>query len=408
VLDVAIIGGSISGCFAALELIDAGHHVTVFERSEAELHGLLGAGLGTPTPMFRTLIERGLVDEEIPHLSLTEMAFVSPNGSRMGATPLRRPLIFVAFHWGDLHSGLRARVPDEAYRAGVRVERVLPAGDDGATVQLADGSEHRFDLVIFADGYRSEGRRLLFGDVELDYRGYVCWRGVVDERAVRGGTDVASTFARFGATGFPGSFIYPIPGRDGSVASGERLINWGLYVPTPAQELDELLVGRDGRRFEGTIPPGEMRPDEVRRLQARAQETMPPLYSEIVEASPETFAQAVYSVSVPAYRVGRICLTGDAAGVATPFTGSGIFKAAANAIHLRQALDAHDDVDEALASWSDGETAFAREILDLGRQFEEAFIRNPPDFSAMEPEEAAAWWERAVRDPEGFTFEAGE
>ena len=407
-LHVGIVGGSIAGCFAALELLSAGHEVTVFERSEAELHGLLGAGLGTPTPMFNTLIERDLVDPDIPYLSLGEMAFVSPDGTRMGAAPLRRPLTFIAFHWGDLHRGLRARVPKDAYRAGVLVDSVLPAGDDGAVIRLADGGEHRFDLVIFADGYRSDGRRRLFPDVVLDYRGYLCWRGVVDESSVAGGADVATTFARFGTTGFPGSFIYPIPGRDGSVTVGERLINWGLYVPTPTEELADSLVGRDGRRHDGTIPPGEMRQDQERRLKERARETMPALYADIVEASRDTFVQAVHSVSVSAYRVARICLTGDAAGVATPFTGSGIFKAASNAIHLRDALDAHADVDEALEVWSESETAFADEIQDLGRQFEEAFVWNQPDFAAMEPAGAAAWWERAVRDPEGFTFEAGQ
>jgi glycine/D-amino acid oxidase-like deaminating enzyme len=93
-------------------------------------------------------------------------------------------------------------------------------------------------------------------------------------------------------------------------------------------------------------------------------------------------------------------------GVATPFTGSGIFEAANNAIHLRGALDAHDDVDVALSAWSEGETAAALEILQLERQFEDAFIWNPPDFALMEPVEAAQWWARAVH-PEGFTFEAG-
>lgn len=262
--------------------------------------------------------------------------------------------------------------------------------------------------MIYADGYHSHGRRALFPDTELDYSGYVCWRGVVDEREVADGTDVGLTFARFGTTGLPGSFIYPIPGRDGSVATGERLINWGCYLPMPEERSSEFLVGRDGRRHEGAIPPGEMRPDEERRLKALARQSLPPFYADIVEASPGTFAQAVYSVSVPAYRRGRICLTGDAAGVATPFTGSGIFKAANNAIRLREALDTNDDVDVALAAWSDGETAAAHEILDLGRQFEEAFIWNPPDFARMEPAAAAAWWERSVRDPAGFTFEAGQ
>jgi 2-polyprenyl-6-methoxyphenol hydroxylase-like FAD-dependent oxidoreductase len=407
-LDVGIVGGSIAGCFTALELLDAGHRVIIFERSEAELHGLLGAGLGTPTPMFRTLLERNLVDDDIPHLNLTEMAFVSPDGStRLGAAPLRRPLIFAAFHWGDLHRGLRARVPADVYRAGARVESVQPT-DDGPTVRLADGTERLFDLVVFADGYRSSGRRALFPDTELDYRGYVCWRGVVDESEVQDGTDVATTFARFGTTGFPGSFIYPIPGRDGSIDVGERLINWGLYVPTPQEELADFLVGRDGRRYDGTVPPGEMRPDQERSLKARARETMPPLYADIVNASPETFAQAVYSVSVPAYRVGRLCLTGDAAGVATPFTGSGIFKAAGNAIRLRETLDLHADVDDALSAWSEAETTVAADILDLGRQFEDAFIWDPPDFSAMSPADAAVWWDRAVHHPEGFTFEADD
>jgi hypothetical protein len=64
-------------------------------------------------------------------------------------------------------------------------------------------------------------------------------------------------------------------------------------------------------------------------------------------------------------------------------------------------------VDAALAAWSESETAAAREILDLGCQFEDAFIWNPPDFAAMDPAEAGAWWERAVTHPAGFTFEAG-
>jgi 2-polyprenyl-6-methoxyphenol hydroxylase-like FAD-dependent oxidoreductase len=408
-LEVGIVGGSIAGCFAALELTAAGHRVTVFERSEDELHGLLGAGLGTPTPMFRTLVERDLVDADIPHLNLSEMAFVSPDrgGARLGCAPLRRRLIFVALHWGDLHRGLRSRVPESLYRAGRSVERVTPSGDDGAVVHLADGEEHAFDLVIYADGYQSHGRRSLFPDIELDYCGYVCWRGVVDEGDVADGTDVALTFARFGTTGLPGSFIYPIPGRDGSVATGERLINWGCYLPVEEERLADYLVGHDGRRYEGTIPPGEMDPGEERRLKALARESFPPFYADIVEVSPGTFAQAVYSVSVPAYRRGRICLTGDAAGVATPFTGSGIFKAANNAIHLRAALDMHDDVDAALAVWSDAQTAAAHEILDLGRQFEDAFIWNQPDFAAMDPAAAAAWWESSVHNPDGFTFEAG-
>jgi len=177
-------------------------------------------------------------------------------------------------------------------------------------------------------------------------------------------------------------------------------------VPTPESELADFLVGRDGRRYEGTIPPGELRAVEERRLKALARENHAPFLRGDRLGEPGNLRQAVYSVSVPAYRVGRICLVGDAAGVATPFTGSGIFKAASDAIRLRTALDANEDVDAALAGWSESETAAAREILDLGSQFEDAFIWNPPDFAAMKAAQAAAWWERAVKHPAGFTFEA--
>jgi 2-polyprenyl-6-methoxyphenol hydroxylase-like FAD-dependent oxidoreductase len=407
-LDIGIVGGSIAGCFMALELLSAGHRVTVFERSDAELHGMLGAGLGTPTPMFRMLVDRGLVDDDLPHVTLSEMLFIGqdPGGARRGRVALRRPLIFVAFHWSDLHRGLRARLPQAVYRAGQQVDSVDQAGHDGAAVRLADGAEHRFDLVVCADGYLSLGRRTLFASVASEYQGYVCWRGVIEEGEISDGRSVGSNFARFGTTGLPGSFLYPIPGLDGAVTEGQRLINWGCYVPVASEQLGDFLVGRDGSRYQGTIPPGHMRPVQERRLKALARTSLPPLYAEIVTESDSTFAQAIYSVAVPAYHGGRICLTGDAGAVAPPFTGSGVFKAATNAIHLRQSLDAHDDVDAALAQWGAGETTAATALLRLGRQFDDAFIRNPPDFSTMRTDDAGAWWARSVQHPDGFTFEA--
>ena len=53
---------------------------------------------------------------------------------------------------------------------------------DTVTIKLDDGSENTFDVLIFADGYRSMGRSLLFPEVPLNYRGYVLWRGVLEEK----------------------------------------------------------------------------------------------------------------------------------------------------------------------------------------------------------------------------------
>jgi 2-polyprenyl-6-methoxyphenol hydroxylase-like FAD-dependent oxidoreductase len=149
-----------------------------------------------------------------------------------------------------------------------------------------------------------------------------------------------------------------------------------------------------------------MRPEEERRLKSLARESLPPYYADVIESTPDTFAQAVLSVEVPDYHVGRICLTGDAGTVAPPFTGSGIFKAATNAINLTTALATHDDVEEALAAWGAAEAEMAARILDVGRQFDDAFIRENPDFGAMDPTTASRWWRRSVTNPDGFTFEA--
>ena len=406
-LRIGIVGGSIAGCLMALELLRAGHRVTVFEQSAGAMQGLLGAGLGTPTPMFRTLLQRELVDPGLPHLALDDMAFVGrgPDGARRGHVAFTLPLIFISFHWGDLHRGLLERVPGRDYHAGSAVSRV-GSHDDGALIRLDDGTEHVFDIAVAADGYHSPIRRALFPACAPEYRGYVCWRGVLDEREMDASELMGSTFARFGCAGMPGSFLYPVPGADGDTVRGRRLVNWGCYVPIPAAELEDFLVDRDDRRHDGTIPPRQMRPEHERRFKQLARESLPPYYADIVTSSPDTFAQAVFSVNVPDYNVGRVCLTGDAGAVAPPFTGSGIFKAASNAIGLSAALAEHDDVDVALAHWGAAEATTAASILDLGDQFDRAFIDGRPDFGTMDAATATAWWREAVTDPEGFTFEA--
>jgi 2-polyprenyl-6-methoxyphenol hydroxylase-like FAD-dependent oxidoreductase len=389
-----------------VELRNAGHRVTVFEHSHAELKGLLGAGLGTPTPMFKTMLERGLVDPDLPHTTLEFMEFVGrAPGSHRGHVALRLPLIFVAFHWGDFYRRLRAKVPDEAYLAGHTVERVA-SEQNGAVIRLGDGTEHRFDVAVAADGYRSHIRKALFPDSDPAYCGYVCWRGLMDEREMEPAELMDSNFARFGCHGMPGSFLYPVTGADGSVTKGERLINWGCYVQMPTAELDDFFIDREGRRHDGTIPPGHLRQEHETRFKALARDSLPPYYADLVTRSRDTFAQEVFSASIPDYHVGRICFAGDAGAVAPPFTGSGIFKAASNAINLGQALSVHEDVDEALAAWGAAEARTAADIVELGLQYDRAFMDGRPDFGQMDTATTAKWLADSITDPEGFTFVA--
>src|SRR5690349_7535201 len=92
------------------------------------------------------------------------------------------PITIELLNWGDLYRNLRKRVPDAVYHQGREVTATQMADGESVVLQLADGTEEVFDIVVFADGYWSLGRRLLFPEAALQYRGYVAWRGVLEER----------------------------------------------------------------------------------------------------------------------------------------------------------------------------------------------------------------------------------
>ena len=74
-LKVAIVGGSIAGCAAAIALWRAGCEVTVYERSRSKLEDR-GAGIGMPLALLHTLIERDFVDANMAHFRATKAPFV--------------------------------------------------------------------------------------------------------------------------------------------------------------------------------------------------------------------------------------------------------------------------------------------------------------------------------------------
>jgi len=409
IVKVGIIGGSIAGCAAAIEFSRAGYDVTVFERSVGELKGR-GAGIGTPTSMLRSLIERDLIDEDFPYFSLSEMPFTGrvSTTDRLGHTAWIMPVDLALLNWGDLYRNLRKRVPEDCYQQGKTVTAVKMLDQNTAEILLDDGSAHKFNLVIFADGYRSMGRGLLCPEAELKYRGYVLWRGVLPESELQDSDPLETAIPRLTYKGLPGHLIlYFVPGNDGSIAKGERLVNWAAYIPVRDEDLPEFLVDKNGRQQTSSIPPGNMRLEEENRLKTLMRQHLPTYYADIVSASQDTFAQPIYTVNIPVYYRDRLCLMGDAGALAQPFTGSGVFKGVNNAIDLMDLLYAYaNDVGEALRDWEKDQVYLGQRLVILGEQMEQAFIWKPLDFSQADEQTTAAWWKESVTFPEEFTYAA--
>ena len=377
---VAIIGGSIGGAAAAIELARAGFDVEVFERSAGALVDR-GAGIGRPVPCLGMMESRDLIDPATPRFRVSKRRFVVRSDERLGRRLWEQPIAFAMTSWRVLYRELRRRIPDEQFHSG---QEIIGIDDDGrgrVSIEPASGPRRSFDLVVAADGYESSTRRRLFPEAKLAYAGYCLWRGFLEERLVPDASlfDDALTFAVYPGGHGP---LYFVPSREGDVELGRRRLNWGIYAaidPAPA-----------------TVAPGgatRAQVETVRRLGAE----LPGYVEEIVAATEEPFLQPIYDLRVPCYRRGRICLLGDAATVARPHTAGGVPKAVTDATSLADALRSEATIEAALTTWDRARTTAGHDLVSLGEALGRAVVTEVPDWTAMDAAQTEAWWETAMK-----------
>lgn len=240
----------------------------------------------------------------------------------------------------------------------------------GMEVQFADQASRSVDLLICADGIGSTARARLLPQVRRTYSGYVAWRGKVSEasldQAMRAVFHNAITYYVFANSHI---LVYPIPGADGSIAPGERLINFVWYRNyLEGSDLDELLTDTAGQRHDISLPPGTVRDAHLAELRAIAVSRLPVPFARVVCGAAQPFLQVIYDVEVPQMAFDRVCLIGDAAFVVRPHAAAGTAKAAADAWALAGALKRHGDVVAALADWEPRQLALGQQLLERTRR----------------------------------------
>jgi 2-polyprenyl-6-methoxyphenol hydroxylase-like FAD-dependent oxidoreductase len=388
---VGIVGGSIGGCAAAVSLSRRGWDVELFERSDRELVGR-GAGIATSAALIDALVDRDLIGSDLPRFDVGPMRWVGRDASSragrvLGSDPPRLPMTTLT--WGDLYTHLRRRVPSALYARGQTVAEI-DVGEQRPSLRLADGSRREYDLVVCADGYRSLGRSTLFPEAVLRDRGYVLWRGLLPERSVKGIDVLEESGVRCGYSGGHGVFYF-VPSSRPDLGGDARDVNWGLYLQVNEAESAAILTDRLGRTSTGSVAAGMLAPDQEAALKARAGELLPEVFARVVDASQDTFVQAIFTVTVPAYHRGRVCLVGDAGTLHPPFTGSGVFKAITNALELAHRLKKDGDVDRALAAWNDVQLRNVATFDGAAEVFERALIFDMPDLAGFDDDAFAAW-----------------
>jgi 2,6-dihydroxypyridine 3-monooxygenase len=382
-LRVAVVGGSLGGLTAALVLRDIGCEVEVFERSTAELEAR-GAGIVVLDQTVRYFVERDLLDVEEVVTATPKVRYLEPDGGVRFEEDRR-----IQFSsWNTIYRALLEHFGTERYH--LEKEMVgFDQDDEAVIVHFDDGTSHRCDLLVAADGIASTAREKLLPDAEREYAGYVAWRGTVPEGQLSATTyeDLrdAITYQLV-----PNShvLVYPIPSLAGDLEPGRRLANFVWYRNVPAGEaLEDLLTDRRGHTHDASLPPGAAREAYVDEILSYAEEHLAPQIAEVVLKTEKPFVQVVYDISVPRMVFGRVLLMGDAAFAVRPHAAAGTAKAAEDAWVLADALRRADDLGAALSDWEHRQLELGSQLLERARrignrsQFEGSWVPGDPDLA---------------------------
>jgi 2-polyprenyl-6-methoxyphenol hydroxylase-like FAD-dependent oxidoreductase len=358
-----VIGGSMSGLFAAILLGRAGWRADIYERSDAELTGR-GAGIVTHAEMRAVLCAAGCDPTRDLGIDVAGRKTLDRAGQVIGQFGCPQTLT----SWDRVFRLLRERLPADRYHLGKELRRI-EASDAGVVAHFADGSRAQAALIVGADGFRSTVRAQILPDIKPAYAGYVAWRGLVPESALS-----ASAHADlFDALVFclpPGEqcLSYPVAGPDNDLREGHRRCNFVWYRPAPeTTELRRMLTDAAGHVHGLGIPPPLVRAEVIAELRAAARALLPPQLEEVVRLTERPFLQPIYDVETTRMALGRVALLGDAAFLARPHVAAGVTKAAADAMALARALQANEAIDLGLARFEAARMGINRQVMQRGR-----------------------------------------
>ena len=377
---VAVVGGSIAGCAAAIALTRAGCAVTVCERSRGGLRDR-GAGITIAASLYDELVDAGYLDRGMRTRRRRALTWLcragdDPDGRVIG----RQPYPSIMASWTLVWRGLRDQVAEMAYREGSTVTDIRPV-DDGVELSVDGHPAGTFAAVVGADGLRSRVRPVIAPEATVDYGGYGLWRGDYPVERLPA-AQRPTLIEEFVAVGFHGGHVvfYQIP----DAAPGRLRQNWALYGDVP----DWIYL--DGA---STIPRRQVTPSAVAYLHDLAARELPPAWADAVRRTDqqELSISPMYDTTVSRYAANRMLLIGDAGAIARPHTGAGAVKAIQDACALERACREHEQWDEALDAYDAARRDAGNALTRLGQHLGRMRVQESPDWAAMTDTDFQTW-----------------
>ncbi|WKU03415.1 monooxygenase [Micromonospora sp. HUAS LYJ1] len=338
---IAVVGGSLTGAVTALLLLRAGFdQVTVYEAAPAAAPrggGLIG--LEHPALDILDRLDIGQ-DEFVAYPSETILEVTVRDRQPIHTARRRYPGRNTT--WSLLHHTLTRRLPDGVLQAGRRVTGLAERGGRPQLV-FADDSRTPADLVVFADGRASTGRRLLDPGRRLRYAGYVAHRGHTPT-----GHNPLRDFLR----------LEPGPGCQYNAAPVPDGLDWTLYLTCSPTDYTHRFGAPPQRRTFAL--PHHVSPAARAHVDTQAALLLPTPHAATVHATTTRMAAPVMDIDPPtrmAWPVGGgwAVLLGDALAPVRPHTARGANNGIEQAAALTTALTQHHrwgaDLPTALHGW---------------------------------------------------------
>ena len=340
---VLIVGAGIAGCATAISLALRGIEVRLVEK-QAEWK-FQSSGIFVYSNGLACLRDLGVLPE------ILRAGFAVPDGRNVyydhrgnHIVDVRYPALdggaipaILGIKRADLHRVLAGRIEDLKIRCelGLTVED-LTQSEGRVDVTLSNGERDIFDLVVGADGIRSQIRDMAGFAIEPRYTGFGVWRSVHKRPAEL--TDkimMMGVGKRFG--------IMPI--------SDDRLYTFG----TIAEPKDRYY---DPRSWADTMR------EKFAEFEGPARQFLDELGPES-----EVLFTAVEEIAMPLpWHRGRVLMIGDASHASTPFMGQGGAMAMQDAVLLGSMLDRRSPVDEMLRRFGEQRMPTCRFVQDVSRR----------------------------------------
>ena len=357
-----IIGGSMAGLFAATALSKKGWDISVHEKVPVPLSGR-GAGIATYDELA-DLVFKATNNNNVLGTTAKSRVSLDINGNIINSYDY--PQVYTS--WQYLFSILREQISNDNYFMGddcIKIEQ----NEDKAIAFFDNGKKKETDLIIVANGIKSELRTYVDNKAYPQYAGYVGWRGVVNEEEIS--KKSLETLSNYFIVVLPYNqqiASYPIAGEGKNPFKiGERRINWIWYKPVPQNSLQEILLGKSGQQFEDGIPPNEIREEIVNDLFKEAEEKLPPQLVELVKITKKPLIQPIFDLQSIKMKNGRVLTIGDAAFTARPHVGMGVTKAAMDAFTLSEYLEDSTNLDD-LDKWEHSRLKESQFIVNRSRK----------------------------------------